>query len=63
MVIITDDNVPRNTWPLGRAIEALQDPTILIVKSVVVKTRSAVLNRPVPKLCLLEPVNTEDSSR
>jgi hypothetical protein len=57
VVILMDDNTPRNTWPLGRVTEAFPGSDGL-VRSVVIKTKSAVLTRPVHKLCLLEPIDS-----
>jgi len=57
IVIIMDDNVPRNSWSLGRVIETFSGADGL-VRSVKLVTKSSTLTRPVHKLCLLEPIDT-----
>jgi hypothetical protein len=55
IVLVKDETTPRNLWPLARVIEThpAKDGK---VRSVVVKTKSTVLTRPIVKLCLLESV-------
>ncbi|KAL0151450.1 hypothetical protein M9458_053236 [Cirrhinus mrigala] len=52
IVVIIDSTAPRNSWPLGRVVKTLPGPEGL-VRSVLVKTKSTVLQRPITKLCLL----------
>ena len=58
VVLVSADNSPRNTWPLGRVLKVHSDKKG-IVRRVTVKTKSGILERPVDKLCLL--LKTEDS--
>ena len=55
LILIKDENTPRNLWPLGCVTQAFagKDDT---VRSVQVKTKSTHLVRPVDKICLLEGV-------
>ena len=53
LVLICDENVPRRNWPLGRIIEAHHGKDGY-VRSVKVRMSSAILTRPVTKLCFLE---------
>ena len=52
IVIIADDNLPRNAWSLGLIIETRTDKRGL-VRSVKVRTSTTILDRPITKLCLL----------
>ncbi len=52
VVLVVDNQAPRNSWPLGLVEETYPDNNGL-VRSVKVKTKSTVLVRPVVKLCLL----------
>lgn len=56
IVIVMDDNCPRNSWPLGRVLETYPGSDGL-VRSVKLATRTGTLTRPIHKLCLLEPVD------
>ena len=56
--LVSADNSPHNTWPLGRALKVRSDEKG-IVRRVTVKTKSGILERPVDKLCLL--LETEDT--
>ena len=58
IVILVDDNSPRNTWQLGRVAETYSSDDGL-VRTVKVVTKTATLIRPIHKLCLLEPVTAE----
>jgi len=53
IVIVMDDNAPRNAWNIGRVIETLPSSDGL-VRTVKVATKSGNLTRPVHKLCPLE---------
>ena len=52
LVVIVDDTAPRNSWLMGRVVEALPGAKGL-VRSVMVKTKTNILQRPINKLCLL----------
>ncbi|XP_072050041.1 uncharacterized protein [Amphiura filiformis] len=52
IVLIVDNNAPRNSWPMGRVQQVHHDKKGL-ARSAIVKTKTAVLNRPVTKICLL----------
>jgi hypothetical protein len=53
IVIIADDNIPREQWPLGRVIDVVKSRDGH-VRSCVVKTSQSQVVRPITKLCLLE---------
>jgi hypothetical protein len=53
VVIIVDDNLPRNAWKTGRITKVCPDKKGLVRKARV-KTKTGVLDRPITKLCLLE---------
>jgi len=59
-VILSDDKLPRNSWPLGRVVETYPGSDGLVC-SVKITTKSAsapaTLVRLIHKLCLLESVN------
>ncbi len=52
LVVIFDDMAPRNSWVLGRILKTLPGSKGL-VRSVIVKTKTNVLQRPANELCLL----------
>ncbi|KAI2661860.1 hypothetical protein H4Q32_007550 [Labeo rohita] len=52
LVLVMDENAPRNSWHLGRVTKAISDSKGL-VRRVCVKTRASELDRPVNKLSLL----------
>ncbi|XP_064647035.1 uncharacterized protein LOC135499916 [Lineus longissimus] len=52
IVLLVDDRLPRNLWPLGRVIETMPDRQGY-VRSVKVKTQTNVLIRPISKLIIL----------
>ncbi|XP_041918191.1 uncharacterized protein LOC121682205 isoform X4 [Alosa sapidissima] len=52
IVLIADNSAPRNSWLLGRILEAKPD-TRGHVRVVKLQTKSNVLERPVSKVCLL----------
>ena len=54
VVLIVDNNLPRNLWLLGRVVEVHKSSQDGRVRSVKVKTKSSVLERPKDKLVLLE---------
>lgn len=52
IVVMVDPTAPRNSWPLGWVVKSLPGLKGL-VHSVLVKTKTNVLQRPIDKLCLL----------
>lgn len=54
VVLLTDWNVPRNQWGLGRVVEATPGEDGLVRKVRVRTAARKFLTRPVNKLCLLE---------
>ncbi|KAJ8403279.1 hypothetical protein AAFF_G00354960 [Aldrovandia affinis] len=52
LVIIVDGTAPRNSWLMGRILKTLTDAKGF-VRSVLVKTKTTVLQIPISKLCLL----------
>ena len=52
VVLIVDNTRPRNLWQMGRVLDIMADSKGL-VRQVKVKTKSAVLVRPISKLCVL----------
>ena len=57
VVLIVDNNLPRNLWQLGRVVEVHKSSQDGRVRSVKVKTKSSVFERPIDKLVLLEGAN------
>ena len=53
-VLIVDNNLPRNLWQIGRVVEVHKSSQDGRVRSVKVKTKSSVFERPIDKLVLLE---------
>ena len=53
---MTDENAPRNTWPLGRVVEVRRNGKDGLMRSVAVNTKLKTLDRPVTKIVLLETV-------
>ena len=53
VVLISEENMPRRTWPLGRVVEVFPSQDGL-VRTVRVKTSRGVYTRPVQKLHLFE---------
>jgi len=53
LVLVMNENSPRHAWPLARVTKVYKSDDQL-VRSVQVKTRNSLLDRPVNKLCLLE---------
>jgi hypothetical protein len=54
-VLINDDSMSRNTWKMGRIIETYPSKDGLI-RTVLVKTSTSKLRRPIQKLSLLEAI-------
>ena len=57
-MLVADDNVNRNQWPLGRVVNVYPEADNL-VRSAELRAKGMNLKRPVTKLCLLEAVNDE----
>jgi len=55
VVLIRDDNISRNDWKLGRIQETFKSKDGLI-RTVLVKTQTSLLRRPIQRLALLENV-------
>ncbi len=54
ILLIMDDNSPRNQWKLGKVTE-IHPGRDGLVRKVTLKTRTGYLQRPVNKLCMLLP--------
>lgn len=52
LVIIVDNTAPRKSWIMGRVVKTFPDAKGL-VRSVLVKTQTSEIQRPIDKLCLL----------
>lgn len=52
VVLIVDNQAPRNSWPMGRIIKTMPDSKGFI-RRVLLKTKTNELERPVDKICLL----------
>ena len=52
VVLVMGETLHRNSWPLGRVVETFPDNRGF-VRGLKVRTKSAVYERPVDKLCLL----------
>jgi transposase InsO family protein len=57
IVLIVDNTAPRNSWPMGR-VEQVNVGSQGHVRSASVKTKSAILTRPITKLCLILEAET-----
>ena len=53
IVLLVDEQSPRNCWPMGRVVEVYTGRDGL-VRSASVKTQSNIFKRPVTKMCPLE---------
>ena len=53
VVLLVDENTPKNLWPLGIVLEVTEGRDGL-VRSVKVKTQSTVLTRPITNVVMLE---------
>ena len=56
VVLVVDDRVPRSFWPLGRVTSVHKSSKDERVRSVTIKTRTSLYDRPVDKIVLLESV-------
>lgn len=54
VVLVLDNNKPRNSWPLGRILEVYSNRKDGLVRSVKLKTSTSELVRQVDKIVLLE---------
>jgi hypothetical protein len=59
VVLVTEENTTRPSWPLGRVIEVIPGRDNLI-RTVKVKTKKGVLVRPVQRLHVLERSDVDD---
>ena len=63
IVLIADEKPPIGLWPLGRNVDMKTNRNDGFVRSVMLKTRPTILERPIDKLVLLEAaVSQEDKS-
>ena len=62
VVIIREENVPRNAWSLALVVRVEPDAQGL-VRSVVVKTRETMLRRPINKLVLILPKEEQEGDQ
>lgn len=62
VVLVVDENSPRNLWLLGRILEVKPNKGDGLVRRVTLKTKSAVLERPIDKIVLLEAPRLHESS-
>ena len=60
IVLVVDYRVPRSSWPLGRITSVHKNSTDEHVRSVTVKTRTSLYDRPVDKIVLLESVEMSE---
>ncbi len=58
VVLVIDQNTPRNEWLLGRVIRPISSKDGL-VRSVEIKTKDTTLIRPITKICLVERVDID----
>ena len=63
IVLVVNDRVPRSSWPLGRITSVRKNNTDEHVRSVTVKTRTSLYDRPVDKIVLLESVEMSEGMR
>ena len=62
LVLVRDESLPRGVWPKARVIKIFPGKDGA-VRSVLVKTSFATYSRDVRKLCLLEAVDSEQTSQ
>ena len=62
VILVVDQDAPRNAWPLGRIVEVKPNKEDGLVRRVALKTRDKVLERPVDKIVLLEAFSSCDSA-
>ncbi|KAK2557870.1 hypothetical protein P5673_019847 [Acropora cervicornis] len=54
VVLLADEKTPRGLWPLARILDVKRNKKDGLVRSVTLKTKSTVLERPIDKIVLLE---------
>ena len=54
VVLLADEKTPRGLWPLARILDVKRNKKDGLVRSVTLKTKSSVLERPIDKIVLLE---------
>jgi len=61
IVLVKDENLPRNQWPLGRVVKTFPDDQDGLVRQVqlYIPTSKSELRRPIHKLCLLVEANSD----
>ncbi|KAK3895047.1 hypothetical protein Pcinc_001215 [Petrolisthes cinctipes] len=57
LILVKQDNYPRNQWPLGLVTETYTSPDGL-VRSVTIRTAKGTYTRPITKICVLEGAAT-----
>ena len=62
VVLVVDENSPRNSWPLGRIQEVKPNKGDGLVRRVALKTKTSVLERPINKIVLLEAPRLHEGS-
>jgi hypothetical protein len=64
IVLVKDENLPRNQWPLGRIVKTFPDEHDGLVRQVqlYIPTAKSELKRPIHKLCLLVKAKTEEDT-
>ena len=62
IVMLRDENAPRNVWPLA-LVDQVQPDSQGLVRSVVVRTRGATLRRPINKLILILPKEEQEGDQ
>ena len=60
LVLIADDNAPRNTWPMGRIVDVFPGPDGR-VRTINLRPKNPIKRRPVAKVCLLEAAETHNA--
>ena len=55
-MLLVDESSPRCSWPLGRIVDVHRNSKDKLARSVSVRTKSTILDRPVAKIVLLETV-------
>ena len=61
LVLIANDNVPRNQWPLGRVTTVFPGSDGL-VRGAEVKAKGSTYKRPIPKVCLPQAADKKENS-
>ena len=63
IVLILDDKTPCSLWPLGQVLEVHANSNDGLVRSVMLKTRSSELVRPITKIVLLEEADIHQNDK